>query len=54
MMGEKRREFSAQVVSLETLVPQDNFYRRLEAKVDLHFVRDLVRDCYATVTAQVV
>ena len=48
MMGEKQREFTPQVVSLETLVPQDNFYRKLEAKVDLSFVRDLVRDSYAT------
>ena len=48
MMGEKQREFTPQVVSLETQVPQDNFYRKLEAKVDLSFVRDLVRSCYAT------
>jgi transposase len=48
MMGEKQREFTPQVVSLETLVPQDNFYRKLEAEVDLSFVRELVRDFYAT------
>ena len=34
-------------LSLEELVPIDNFYRRLEAMLDLSFVRDLVRDCYA-------
>jgi transposase len=28
---------------LEDLVPQDNFYRRLEEILDLSFVRDLVR-----------
>jgi transposase len=48
MMGEKQREFTPQVVWLETLVPEDNFYRQLEAEVDLSFVRDLVRGFYAT------
>lgn len=48
MMGEKCREFRPQIVSLETLVPQDNFYRKLEAEVDLSFVRELVQECYAT------
>jgi transposase len=32
---------------LEALVPPDHFYRRLEAKLDLGFVRDWVKDCYA-------
>jgi transposase len=35
-------------VSLETLVPPDNFYRHLDAVLDLGFVRDLVRDRYAS------
>jgi transposase len=35
------------VVSLETLVPTDHFYRHLEAKLDLSFVREWVKDCYA-------
>ena len=30
-------------VSLEDLVPRNHFYRHLEAKLDLGFVRDLVR-----------
>ena len=34
-------------LSLENLVPADNFYRQLEAKLDLTFVTDLVQDCYA-------
>jgi transposase len=34
-------------VSLETLVPQDTSYRHLEAKLDLTFVRDWTRECYA-------
>jgi transposase len=36
-------------VSVEELVPRDNFYRHLEAKLDLVFVRELVRDRYAHV-----
>src|SRR3954467_14609614 len=34
-------------VSLEDLVPRNNFYRHLEAKLDLGFVRDWTRDLYA-------
>jgi transposase len=34
-------------VSLEALVPRDNFYRHLEAQLDLSFVRDWTRDLYA-------
>jgi transposase len=34
-------------VSLEDLVPPSNFYRHLEAKLDLGFVRGWVEDCYA-------
>jgi transposase len=34
-------------VSLEELVPADNFYRHLEAKLDLGFVRDWTRELYA-------
>jgi transposase len=47
MLAEKERNFPPCVVSLETLVPDDNFYRQLEAKLDLRFVRDLVQDYYA-------
>ena len=50
MMGTKERNFAPlENVSLEELVPQDNFYRRLEDKLDLSFVRELVRDRYASV-----
>jgi transposase len=49
MMGTKLRTFSPlESLSLEELVPKDNFYRRLEATIDLSFVRELVRDCYAS------
>src|SRR3954464_4839221 len=34
-------------VSLEDLVSADNFYRHLEAKLDLSFVRDWTRELYA-------
>ena len=34
-------------VSLEELVPADNFYRHLEAKLDLGFVRNWTRELYA-------
>jgi len=48
MMGTKLRHFSPLPnLSLEELVPKDNFYRRLDAMLDLSFVRDLVEDCYA-------
>ncbi len=43
MMGTKIRNFAPLPdLSLEDLVPKDNFYRRLEATLDLSFVRDLV------------
>jgi len=48
MMGIKDREFTTQPrVCLDELVPQKHFYRRLEARIDLSFVRNLVRDFYA-------
>src|SRR5215211_6612216 len=34
-------------VSLEELVPTDNFYRHLEATLDLSFVREWTRELYA-------
>ena len=48
MMGLKAREVAARrTVSLEDLVPADDFYRHLDRVLDLAFVRDLVRDTYA-------
>src|SRR5260370_20778156 len=48
MMGFKERAFAPLVaVSLEELVPQDHFYRHLQKVLDLSFVYDLVRECYA-------
>jgi hypothetical protein len=49
MMATKIRHFAPLPnLSLEELVPKDNFYGRLEATLDLLFVRQLVRDCYAS------
>src|SRR5919199_1657966 len=49
MMGTKERSFSPLTdLSLEDLVPKDDFYRRLQGTPDLSFVRDLVREHYAT------
>jgi len=49
-MGTKIRNFAPLPtdLSLEELVPNNNFYRRLEVTLDLSFVRELVRDCYAS------
>jgi transposase len=49
MMGIKQRNFRPlpESISLEDLVPKDNFYRRLKAAVDISFVRELVRPLYA-------
>ena len=49
MMGIKERRFEPlpRQISLEDLVPEDNFYRRLEATLDLSFVREMVRPLYA-------
>ena len=49
MMGTKIRNFAPLPdLSLEELVPKDNFYRRLEETLDLSFVRDLVEERYAS------
>jgi hypothetical protein len=48
MMGTKIRIFAPLPdLSLEELVPKDNFYRRLQETLDLSFVRNLVEDRYA-------
>jgi transposase len=49
MMGIKERNFQPlpDDLSLEVLVPKDNFYRRLEERIDLSFVRELVIPLYA-------
>jgi transposase len=48
MLGTKSHVFALQpLLGLEQLVPTDDFYRFLDAKLDLAFVRDWVQDCYA-------
>ncbi len=49
MMGTKERRFDPlpRETSLEELVPKDHFYRRLEERLDLSFVRELVAPLYA-------
>src|SRR5215213_5571 len=48
MMGTKARIFGPlHNVSLDDLIPPDHFYRQLERTLDLTFIRDLVRNCYA-------
>jgi transposase len=50
MMGIKDRLFGPlERVCLEDLVPKANFYRHVDRKLDLSFVRDLVKDCYAPI-----
>lgn len=44
MLGQKPKAFREQVFSLEQLVPQEHFYRKLEAKLDLRFVYKLVKE----------
>jgi transposase len=49
MLGTKARVLVCHsAVCLEQLVPQDDFYRYLDAKLDLTFVRDWVAEDYAT------
>src|SRR5215204_1794731 len=44
----KPRRISTPIaVSLEDLIPRDHFYRHLEEKLDLSFVRDWTRELYA-------
>ena len=47
MLGCKVKFFKFHpAISLEDLVPKNNFYRHVEAKLDLSFVRELVKECY--------
>ena len=48
MIGYKARDFKPlTAVSLEELVPEDNFYREVECSLDLSFVRELVYELYS-------
>ena len=50
MLGHKARDFRPlTVVSLEDLVPEDNFYRQVERSIDLSFVRELAVEFYSNI-----
>src|SRR5678810_1023343 len=50
MLGHKAREFKQhKSISLEDLVPNDNFYRQVERGLDLSFVRKFAGDYYASI-----
>jgi transposase len=48
MLGQKTRVCKVHsALSLEDLVPKNHFYRQVEAKLDLSFVRELVAEDYS-------
>ncbi len=48
MLGRKERTCKVhRAICLEDLVPEKHFYRQVEAKLNLSFVRNLVKDSYA-------
>ena len=50
MLGHKAKDFQIHTgVSLDNLVPEDNFYRQVEYYLDLGFVRELVCDLYSDI-----
>jgi len=50
MLGHKARDFRQHVaISLDDLVPKDNFYRQVEQCIDLSFVRDLAGEFYSNI-----
>src|SRR5688500_4418146 len=49
MLGQKAKIFNVHpCLTVDNLVPKDNFYRQVEAKLDLSFVCELVKDYYAS------
>jgi len=50
MLGHKARDFRKDVsISIEDLVPPDNFYRQVEQSLDLSFVRELADEFYSSI-----
>jgi transposase len=50
MLGTKKKDFKIHAkISLDDLVPEDNFYRQLEECINLEFIRDLVQDLYSNI-----
>lgn len=53
MLGYKAKIFKVHpLLTLDNLLPANNFYRQVEAKLDLSFVRELVKECYASGTGR--
>ncbi len=49
MLGHKDPAFRQHsAISVEALVPQDNFYRQVDQCIDLSFVRDLAAEFYSS------
>src|SRR6185503_6868557 len=49
MLSVKQRVFKTHLgLSLETLVPPHNFYRQVQSKLDIDFVRELVAERYSS------
>lgn len=49
MLGRKEKAFKVHPhLTLDNLVPQNHFYRQVEAKLDLSFARDLVQTHYSS------
>jgi hypothetical protein len=49
MLGHKARECKQhKSISLEDLVPDDNFYRQVERSIDLSCIRDLADGFYSS------
>ena len=50
MMGHKAREFRPlAAICSDDLVPEENFYRKVEQSIDLSFVRELVVEFYSNI-----
>jgi hypothetical protein len=50
MLGHKVRDFRPlTAVSLNDLVPEDNFFRQLDEHLDLSFIHDLVSVFYSEI-----
>jgi len=50
MLGHKAREFKQhKSISLEDLIPEDNFYRQVERSIDLSFVREIADEFYSSI-----
>jgi hypothetical protein len=50
MLGTKEKDFKIHAkISLDDLIPEDNFYRQLEECINFEFIRDLVQDLFSNI-----